>query len=66
MCKIVIQYTPNSLDVRLAKSTNQWLQSETAQVVMKCIELETIPSHFRRLGVGQAHPQLQERKDLAP
>ena len=62
MCKIVVQYTPNSLDVRLAKSTSQWLQSETAQVVMKCIELETIPSHFRRFGGGAAPPPTSREK----
>jgi len=43
MCKSLVQYTPNSLDVSLAESTNWWLQSETAQVLMKCTKLETIP-----------------------
>ena len=42
-CKSVVQYTPNGLDVSPAESTNRWLQSETAQVLMKCTELETIP-----------------------
>jgi len=45
MCKSIVQYTPNGLDVSLAESTiaNRWLQSETAQVLMKCTKLETIP-----------------------